>query len=98
METRAQLPTNKPTTMVLQYNKIIATFAECPLPPLDDTPNNAYLTELNSYLNSCMASVHSNFGNGNVGYLVLTAQPASFAMACSDLFVQPRNTGATFSL
>ena len=82
--------------MVSQYDTILAKFAECPLPPLDDVLNHAYLTELNSYLNLCTASVHRNLGNGTVGYLVLTAQPASFAMACSDIFVQPRNPGVTF--
>ena len=84
--------------MVSQYDTILATFAECPLPILDDVPNHSYLTELNSYLNLYTASVHSNLGNGTVVYLVLTAQPASFAMRCLDIFVQPRNLGATFDL
>ena len=82
--------------MVSQYDTILANFSECPLPPLDDVPNHAYLTELNSYLNLYTASVHSNLGNGTVVYLVLTAQPASFAMACLDIFFQPRNPGVTF--
>ena len=84
--------------MVFQYNTIIATFAECPLPPLENVPNHAYLTKLNNYLNLCTSSVYSNLGNGTVGYLVLKAQPDSFDMACSYIFVQPRNPGAAFDL
>ena len=38
--------------MISKYDTILATFAECPLPPLDYVPNHAYLTELNSYLNA----------------------------------------------
>ena len=39
------------------------------------------------------ASVHCNLGNGNVGYLVLTAQPASFTIASPTAFVKPVNPG-----
>ena len=82
--------------MVSQYETILATFAECPLPPLYHVLNHAYLTYLNSHLNLCTASVHRKLGTRTVGYLVLTAHPASFEMACSDIFSQPKNPGATF--
>ena len=51
------------------------------------------MTEVNGFLNACAASVHCNLGNGTVGYLVLTAQPASFTIASPTHFVKPVNPG-----
>ena len=51
------------------------------------------MTEVNGFLNSCAASVHYNLGNGNVGYLVLTAQPALFTITSPTSFVKPVNPG-----
>ena len=51
------------------------------------------MMEVNGFLNACAASVHYNLGNGTVGYLVLTAQPASFTIASLTSFVKPVNPG-----
>ena len=72
---------------------ILSTFPECPIAPLEVVPTHTYMTEVNGFLNSCAASVHFNLGNGTVGYLVLTAQPASFQIASPTYFVKPVNPG-----
>ena len=72
---------------------ILSTFPECPIAPLEGVPTHTYMTEVNGYLNTCVASVHCNLSNGTVGYLVLTAQPASFTIASPTSFVKPVNPG-----
>ena len=67
--------------MVPQFEIMLASFSECPIAPLEGTPNHAFLTEMNTYMDMCSSSLHSNLGNGQVGYLVVTAQPAAFALA-----------------
>ena len=84
--------------MVNTIETVISSFSECPLPPLEGIPTHDYLTNVNSYLNLCAASVHSKLGNGQLGYLVLMAQPATFALACPVDFIQPINPGATLNL
>ena len=74
------------------------SFAECVLPPLEKKTTHAYLTEVNGYLNSCSASVHSNIGNWEISYLSITAQLAAFDLVCPNVFKTPANTGATFIL
>ena len=54
---------------------------------------HTYMTEVNGFLNACAASVHCNLGNGTVGYLVLTAQTASFTIVSPTSFAKPVNTG-----
>ena len=51
------------------------------------------MAEVNGFLNACKESVHCNLGNGNVGYLVLTAQTASFTIVSPTSFVKPVNPG-----
>ena len=72
---------------------ILATFLEFPIAPLEGVPTHTYMTEVNGFLNACAASVHCNLGNGTVGYLVLTSQPASFQIASPTYFVKPVNPG-----
>ena len=72
---------------------ILFTFPECPIAPLEGVPTHTYMTEVNGFLNACAASVHFNLGNGTVGYLVLTAQPASFQIASLTSFVKTVNPG-----
>ena len=84
--------------MINTLENILASFAECPLPPLEINPTHAYLTEFNGYLNSCSASVHSNIGNGAVGYLAITTQPAVFALACPNVLNTPVIPGAALIL
>ena len=57
-----------------------------------------YLTELNTYLNSYSASVHSNLGCGTLRHLPLTAPPAVYALLSATTFVVPTNPGSTVQL
>ena len=68
---------------------LLSTFLECPIAPLEGVPTHTYMMEVNGFLNACTSSVHCNLGNGTVGYLVLTAQPASFQIASPTSFVKP---------
>ena len=79
--------------MTTSTETILSTFPECTIAPLESVPTHTYMTEVNGFLNACAASVHCNLGNGTVGYLVLTAQQASFRIASSTSFVKPVNPG-----
>ena len=68
------------------------------IPPLEGNPTHTYLKEFNGYLNACSESVHRNPGNGAVGYLAITEQPAAFALAYPNVFNAPANPGATLIL
>ena len=79
-------------------DNIIASIPECAIPPLQGPPNLEYLTELNTYLNSCSASVHSNLQCVTLGHLPLTAPPAVYALLSATKFVVPTNPGSTVEL
>ena len=79
-------------------DNIITSMPECAIPPLQGPPNLEYLTELNTYLNSCSASVHSNLGCGTLGHLPLTAPPGVYALLSATTFVVPTNLGSTVQL
>ena len=71
---------------------------ECTIAPLQGAPNLEYLTELNTYLNSCSASVHSNIGCGTLVHLALTAPPAVYTLLSATAFVVPMNPGPTVTI
>ena len=77
---------------------VLDSFADCPIPPPEGNPTHTYLTDLNGYLNACAASVHCDLGNGKVRYLALTAQPATFTLACATPFIHSTHSGATLTL
>ena len=79
--------------MTTSTETILSTFPECPIAPLEGIPRHTYMKEVNGFLNACAASVHCNLGNDTVGYLVLTAQPASFTISSPTSFVKPVNPG-----
>ena len=79
-------------------DNIIASMPECAIPPLQGPPNLEYLTELNNYLNSCSASVHSNLGCGTLGHLPLTAPSTVYALPSATKLVVPTNPGSTVQL
>ena len=56
------------------------------------------LNILNSHLNACAALVHCNLGDGNLGYLVLTAPLSTYTLLSTLLFVEPTNVGLTLSM
>ena len=72
---------------------ILSTFLEYLIAPLEGVPTHTYMTEVNGFPNACSASVHCNLDNGNVGHLVLTAQPVSFLIASPTFFFKPVNPG-----
>ena len=79
--------------MTTSIELILSTFLEFPIAPLEGVSTHTYMTELNGFLNACAASVYCNLGNGNVGYLVLTEQPALSTIASPTYFVKPVNPG-----
>ena len=68
-------------------------FPEFPIAPLEGVPTHTYMTEVNGFLNAWAASVYCNLSNGTVGYIVLTAQPASFLIMSPTSFVKLVNPG-----
>ena len=85
----------------MSYNNmdnIIASMLEFVIPPLQGPPNLEYLTKLNTYLNSCSASVHSNHGCGRLGHIPLTDPPAIYALISATKLVVPTNSGSTVQL
>ena len=79
-------------------DNIIASMPECAIPPLQGPPNLEYLTELNTYLNSCSASVHSNLRCGTLGHRPLTSTTTVYALLSATTFVVPTNPGSTVQL
>ena len=79
--------------MTTSTESILSTFPECPIAPLEGVPTHTYMTEVNGFMNACAASVNCYIGIGTVGYLVLTAQPASFKIMSPTSFVKPVNPG-----
>ena len=81
-----------------QDRVILAQFQDCPLAPLEVLPNYAYLAEINSYLNACTSDIFTNGRCGTLGYLILTAPPATLLILCDDGFVVPTNPGPSFQI
>ena len=81
-----------------QDRVILAQFPGCPLAPLEGLPNYAYLTEFNSYSNVCTSDIFTNGGCNTLGYLVLTAPPATFLLLCNDQFIVLANPGPSFQI
>ena len=75
--------------MVYPIETILYTFVYFPIPLLELLSTHEYITDLNNYLNGCVLSVHSNLGNRTVGYLLLRAPTALFAIACTVPCVPP---------
>ena len=81
--------------MVSAIDTILSTFSECTLAPCEGIPNHGYLTAINMYLNQCSSGIHSNLGDGTLGYLILTATPVVYASVSTLNFVRPINPGPT---
>ena len=79
-------------------DNILSSMPECTIAPLQGPPNLEYLTELNTYLNSCSASVHSNLGCGTLGHLALTHPPVVYTLLSATTFVVPTNPGSTVTI
>ena len=79
--------------MTPEEDNIFGAFLEFPLATLEGVPTYEYMTNLNVYLNSCLSEVYCTLGCGTLGYLFITAQPASFNTHCVTKFINPRNPG-----
>ena len=79
-------------------DNILSSMPECTISPLQGAPNLEYLTELNTYLNSCSDSLHSNLGCGTLGHLYFTATPAVYDLLSATMFVVPTNPGSTVTI
>ena len=79
-------------------DNIIASMSECAIPHLQGPPNLEYITKLNTYLNSCSSSVHSNLGCRTLGHLPLTAPPVVYDLLSATSFVVTTNHGSTVQL
>ena len=77
---------------------ILSSIPKCTISPIQVPTNLEYLTELNTYLNSFSASVHSNLGCGTLGHLSLTAPPAVYTLLSATKFVVPNNPGYTVTI
>ena len=81
-----------------QDRVILAQFIDCSLAPLEGLPNYAHLKEFNIYLNAFTSDIFTNDGCGILGYLVLTAPPATFLLLCNNQFIVPANPGPLFQI
>ena len=81
-----------------QYHVILAQFPDCLLAPLEGLTNYAYLTEFNSYLNTCTSDISTNGGCGTLGYLIVMAPPATFLLLWNDQIIVPTNPGPSFQI
>ena len=79
--------------MTTLTESILSTFPECPIAPLEGVHTHTFMTEVNGFLNACAASVYCDLGNVTIGYLVLTEQTDSFAIASPTAFIKPVNHG-----
>ena len=53
---------------------------------------------LNIHLNACAASVYWDLGDVNLGYLVLTAHPATYNLFSTLKFVEPTNVSPKLAI
>ena len=81
-----------------QDHVILVQFLDCPLAPLEGLPKYAYLTDFNSYLNTCTSEIFANGGCVTLCYLVLTAPPATFFILCDNDFFVAANPGPSFQI
>ena len=82
--------------MGISNEKLLFTsFRKCPIAPVEGAPSYMLLNTPNSHFNACATSVHRNLGDGTLGYIVLTAPPATYNLLSTILFVVPVNVGPT---
>ena len=83
---------------ITNEDSLFASFREFPTTQFEGAPTYMKLNSLKSQLNTCAASVHCNLGYGNLGYLVLTALPATYTLISMLPFVEPTNVGLTLTM
>jgi len=63
------------------------------MPPIHGPPSFATIKEMNMMLNANAASVHSNLGDGTLGYLYLTVTDEVYNTLSDVPFMEPANPG-----
>ena len=56
------------------------------------------LNSLNSHLNACATSLQLNLEDGKLGYIVLTAPPATYTLLSTLLLFEPTNVGPKLTI
>ena len=88
-------PTGIMSTYGNTMDNILSSMPKCTIAPLQGPPDMEYLTELNTYLNLCSASVHSNFGCGTLVHLALASPTPPYYTLYFQLLrsLFPKNPG-----
>jgi hypothetical protein len=77
------------------FSKITDNFPRKHIAPIVSQPTYETSKALHRKLNENVVKVHSNLGNGNLGYLGVTVEPAIYNTLSAQPFVPPPNPGAT---
>jgi hypothetical protein len=75
--------------------KITETFPHKTISPIVGQPSYEAIKELHMKLNENAVKVHSNLGNGLLGYLGVTVTPAIYNTLSAQPFVTPPNPGTS---
>ena len=76
-------------------DKLVESFENPSIPPIEGEPMYATLHAMHGLLNSNVASFITNLGCGTIGHLCLTLSPTVYATLLTTRVVPPSNTGAT---
>jgi hypothetical protein len=77
------------------WESVITTFPNPSLPPLDGTPTYASVNDLAMMLKANAASVHTENGGGQLGFLGIMVSQTMYATLSDQPFTIPANPGAT---
>ena len=76
-------------------DKLVESFENPSIPPIDGKPTYAMLCDMHKLLNSNAASVNTNLGCVTLEYLCLTLSPTVYATLLTTRVAPPPNPGAT---
>ena len=76
-------------------DKLVESFKNPHIPPIDGEPTYATLHGMHELLNSNATSVATNLGCGTLGHLCLTLSPTIYFTFSTTIVVVPLNPGAT---
>ena len=84
--------------VIYNEDSLFVSFRECPIGTFEGAPTYMAINRLNSHLKKGAALLHCDLGDGNLGYLVLTAPPYTHTLLSTLLFVGPTNAGPTLTM
>ena len=79
----------------LSVDKLVESFKNPNIPPIDGEPTCAILHAMHKLLNSNATSVSTNLGCSTLGHLCLTLSPTVYTTLSTTRVVPPLNPGAT---